>query len=779
MKFVPSTTSGLAVVLCLLVSAAWMPAAATDTLLVSLRADELARARASLRRGDSTLRPALDRLLIEAERALAAGPFSVVEKKRVPPSGDRHDYMSLGPYWWPDSTKPNGLPYVRHDGRRNPETLDDYDAPRLKQMTDAVTTLALAYYFDGGERYASQAARLLRVWFVAPDTRMNPRLTYAQAIPGIMPGRGIGIIETRGLIRLLDAIKLIESSAAWTADDRRVLHMWMSQYLDWLLTSSNGRDEQAAKNNHGSWYDAQTAALALFLGRPALARRIAETSKSSRIALQIRPDGRQPLEESRTRSLDYSIFNLEALMQLAELGRKVGVDLWRYQARTGSSIRRALDYLATFADTTKRWSGEQITPIDPTRMLEVLRLGELVFNDTTYGALIARMPRERVLSHRVQLLYPPPSTRPELTRRELAEIERPRVVSQAERNLNEAPRTITAFPAARSAGGMHDFYSEGDYWWPDPKNPDGPYIRRDGETNPDNFVAHRDAMRRLSQIVPALVAAYELTNDSRYARHAVDHLRAWFVDESTRMNPNLRYAQAIKGHVTGRGIGIIDTIHLAEVAQAVLVLERLGYLNGQSLHGIKSWFRQYLDWLTKDEYGLDEKNNGNNHSVSWALQVAAFARLLGDEQQQAAMRAFFKDTLVPQQMAANGSFPRELARTKPYGYSLFELDLMAMMAQVLSSPNENLWTYTTPDGRGMRRAMEYMYPYIADKGQWPKPADVMYFDQWPVRQPSLLFGGLAFHEHRYIDLWKKLDADPTVDEVIRNYPIRQPLLWVP
>lgn len=364
------------------------------------------------------------------------------------------------------------------------------------------------------------------------------------------------------------------------------------------------------------------------------------------------------------------------------------------------------------------------------------------------------------------------------SRRELIRIERPRVLEQAKRYLREAPITITSFSAARSAGGPNDFYSEGDYWWPDPKNPNGPYIRRDGETNPENFVAHRDAMRRFSQIVPALVAAYELTDDPRYAQRAVDHLRAWFVNESTRMNPSLRYAQAIKGRVTGRGIGIIDTIHLVEVAQSVLELERLGFLRGPPLAQIKSWFAQYLHWLTTDPYGIAERDNGNNHSVSWAVQVAEFARVVGDDREERAMRAFYRSTLLPQQMAADGSFPRELARTKPYGYSLFELDLMATLAEVLSTPGDDLWTYTTPDGRGLRKALAYMYPFIADKSSWPKPPDVMYFDQWPVRQPALLFGGLAFHEARYVDLWKRLDPDPKVEEIIRNYPIRQPLLWV-
>ncbi len=362
---------------------------------------------------------------------------------------------------------------------------------------------------------------------------------------------------------------------------------------------------------------------------------------------------------------------------------------------------------------------------------------------------------------------------------DLATIERRRVLTAADRDLTVPPVTITAFPAPRSAGGLHDFFSEGDYWWPDPQHPGGPYIRRDGETNPDNFVAHRDAMRRLSQIVPALVAAYEITGDERYARRAVAHLRAWFVDSATRMNPNLLYGQAITGVATGRGTGLIDTIHLVEVARAAWVLERLGILKGETLLGIKDWFRRYLEWITTHAFGTVERTSGNNHAAAWALQVAAFAQLVGDTTKLAEMRRFFRDTLIAGQMAPDGSFPRELGRTKPYGYSLFQLDVMAMVTEVLSTPQDNLWTWAMPDGRGMRRALEFMYPFIKDKKTWPKPPDVMYHDAWPIRHPALFFGGRALHQPSYIALWSTLDADPTVDEVIRNYPVRQPLLWVP
>jgi hypothetical protein len=372
----------------------------------------------------------------------------------------------------------------------------------------------------------------------------------------------------------------------------------------------------------------------------------------------------------------------------------------------------------------------------------------------------------------------PHSTQDTITRKQLIEIERRRVVEQATRYLSEPPITITATRAPRGEGGLHDYYSEGDYWWPDPTDSTKPYIQRDGQTNPANFDAHRAAMRRFSVIVPALVAAFEITGDARFARHAVAHLRAWFVIADTRMNPSLLYAQAIKGVATGRGIGIIDTIHLVEVAQAALELERLGVFTGPDLIATKNWFRQYIEWMRTHKYGIAERNNGNNHSAAWALQVAAFARFTGDSARLADMRTFFKGTLIPGQMAPDGSFPRELARTKPYGYSLFQLDVMGMLAEALSAPRENMWTYTTSDGRGMRKALAFMAPFIADKSSWPKPPDVMYFDAWPIRHPSLLFGGRALHEPSYLALWRRLDPDPTVEEVIRNYPVRQPLLWL-
>ena len=361
---------------------------------------------------------------------------------------------------------------------------------------------------------------------------------------------------------------------------------------------------------------------------------------------------------------------------------------------------------------------------------------------------------------------------------DVAKFDRARVLKAANQYLSEKPITITASHSPRSAGGLQDFFSEGDYWWPDPQNPDGPYIQRDGMTNPDNFVEHRRALMRLSVQVPALVAAWRLTRDARYAKHAALHLRAWFIDPSTRMNPHLQFAQAIHGRFTGRGTGIIDTIHLVEVARAIEVLEGLGAMTVREHDAIKAWFTTYLRWMTTNQNGIDERDAKNNHGTCWVMQVAAFAHLTGDQKLLDYCRDRFKTVLLPNQLAADGSFPQELRRTKPYGYSLFNLEAMAAVAQILSTPEENLWTFELANGRGMRRAMEYMTPFVRDKKTWPLKPDVMYDKEWPMRQTSLLFAGLALSRADYLELWKKLPADSNVEEVIRNFFIRQPVLWV-
>jgi hypothetical protein len=354
---------------------------------------------------------------------------------------------------------------------------------------------------------------------------------------------------------------------------------------------------------------------------------------------------------------------------------------------------------------------------------------------------------------------------------------KPHVLHQAESWLDAKPETVTDYFCERSAGGIHDFYSEGDYWWPDPENPEAPYIQRDGETNPGNFVEHRHAMIRFSRIAGVMASAYLLTGDELYARQIMTHARAWFIDTATMMNPSLLYAQAIKGRVTGRGVGIIDAIQLMEVAQALIKIQYASCVDPVEWEASRKWFVDFLNWLNTHPNSEQEKNATNNHATCWVMQVASFAKLTGDEQILEMCRNRYKEVLLPNQMADDGSFPRELSRTKPYGYSLFNLDAMTTLCQILSDEKNDLWNYTTPKGQCIVKGIEFMVPFTLDKNKWNYGKDVLFWDNWPVAQPFLVFGAAAFNRSEWFDLWVKLDHDPQVDEVLRNVPVRNPLIW--
>ena len=352
------------------------------------------------------------------------------------------------------------------------------------------------------------------------------------------------------------------------------------------------------------------------------------------------------------------------------------------------------------------------------------------------------------------------------------------ILKEAAWAMQQQPVTVTASSSPKSAGGKHDFFSEADYFWPDPKNPDGPYINRDGMSNPENFVAHRHAMIRFSEIIGALASAYQITGDEKYVKQAMVHLKAWFVNQETLMNPNLAYAQAIKGLFTGRSWGIIDSIHLMEVAQGVIVMEKSKSLDKATLATVKKWFSDYILWLNTNKNGIAEKNAKNNHGTCWAMQVASFAKLVNDQPMLDSLRLQYKNVFLPNQMADDGSFPLEMKRTKPYGYAIFNLDAMTALCQILSTPKDNLWTYETTDGKSIKKGLDFLYPYIADKSKWTLKPDVMYWENWPVAQPFLLFGANQFGNQAWFNTWKSLDLKPTNAEVIRNLPIRHPLIWL-
>jgi len=362
---------------------------------------------------------------------------------------------------------------------------------------------------------------------------------------------------------------------------------------------------------------------------------------------------------------------------------------------------------------------------------------------------------------------------------DVAAIDKDRILKAATAALNQAPVTITAFPAKLSEGGPNDFYSNGDYWWPDPKKPNGlPYIKRDGETNPENFSQHRMVVKTLRDSVAALAAAYKITGEDKYVTKAAELLKVFFLDAKTRMNPSLNFAQAVPGVSPGRGIGIIDTLHIIEIPAAVKAMEKAKAFPADMAKDLRQWFRELAEWMTTSKNGNEEANAKNNHAVAFHLQLAVFADFIGDEEKLALCRKQFKEVFVPKQMADDGGFPLELARTKPYGYSIFQLDNMTMLCQVLSTPEDNLWTFETKDGKSIAKAIAYLYPFLADKSKWTLPPDVNAWEGWPARQPNLVFGGLMLGEQKYLDLWQKLPADPTDPEVQRNIGITQLLLWI-
>ena len=361
---------------------------------------------------------------------------------------------------------------------------------------------------------------------------------------------------------------------------------------------------------------------------------------------------------------------------------------------------------------------------------------------------------------------------------DLEQFERVGVLAAAKQYLTELPITITSAFSPRSTGGKHDYFSEGDYWWPDPNDLNGPYVQRDGMSNPDNFTAHRHALIRLGVQVPALTSAWILTRDSRYSSHAAEHLRAWFLNPETLMNPNLQYAQAIHGRTTGRGTGIIDTIHLVEVARSIPHLADSKALSQADLVGLQKWFAQYLNWLTTSKNGQDERDAKNNHGTWWVTQAAAFATFTHNEEVASYCRGRYKTVLIPNQVAPDGTLPEELRRTKPYNYCLFNLSGLNTICQTLSTEKDNLFAFTLLDGRGFGKAMAFMFPYIQNKASWPYHPDVEYFQYWPIRQPTLLFSGLALSRPEYLKVWRSLPPEPQVEEIIRNNVIRQPLLWL-
>lgn len=310
-------------------------------------------------------------LLQDADVNLTKKNPSVMDKNFMPPSKDKHDYLSISRYWWPDTTKEDGLPWIRKDGITNPDTqTDDVDRPRISRMSHAVYNLSMAYYLSGDEKYADKAVSMVKTWFLDPETKMNPNLNYAQSVPGYNEGRRSGILDGRFIqTQILDSVKILENSKSWTKEEQTKMDAWLEQHLDWLTKSEIGIAGANQENNHGTWYRFQVSSLAYFLGEDDIVKQTINETKES-MKTQFAKDGSQPEELARTRSFFYSGFNLNALSRVAIIADKFGDPIWQYQPENGKSIKAGFNFVLPVIHGEK-WDYE--TPgIKPEYMIPAL-----------------------------------------------------------------------------------------------------------------------------------------------------------------------------------------------------------------------------------------------------------------------------------------------------------------------------------------------------------------------------------------------------------------------
>lgn len=339
--------------------------ASISTLCLSKRDTDLIHSRDAWKETGLQVKkdPDADRMLcLNYEQFISMSRISVVDKTRFAPTGNPHDYVSQGPYWWPDPMQPSGLPYIKKDGERNPELLE-MDRKRLGDLTAALRWIVLSQ-FCGRPQAENHAARFLKGWFIDSETRMNPHLEFAQCIPGICQGRGMGIIDTVSFCWMLDAVVKLPLTDNWSDRDLSQLREWFANYLDWLLNSSHGKAACTACNNHGTWFDAQVAVFALFCGEESTARRQIESFSLERIEIQITPEGFQPHEMKRALSQHYCVYNLTGFAIIAQIAAKVGLDVWSWRGAEGQSLEKAVRWMLPFLDESTHWPGEQIKPFE-------------------------------------------------------------------------------------------------------------------------------------------------------------------------------------------------------------------------------------------------------------------------------------------------------------------------------------------------------------------------------------------------------------------------------
>jgi len=348
-------------------------------------------------------------LLSTADFALTIKAPSVIDKTFIPPSNNKHDYLSISRYWWPNPQTPNGLPWIRKDGVTNPNTqTDDVDRNRLGKATNAIKNLSLAYYFSNDEKYAKKSVELISTWFLNKQTKMNPHFTYSQSVPGNPDGRRSGILDGRLIPeRVLDSLTLLSTSHYWTAEKNTQMNLWLTDYLIWLTESKLGKLGAKQTNNHGSWYRFQVAALAWYLKKETLLIGAINDAKNS-FNGQFTAEGAQEHELQRTRGFFYSCFNLTALSRIAAIAEKSNLSLWQYKSSKGRTLKGAIDYLMpvtrgeTWPHSSKKLDISYLAPL----LGEIMQYQpDIEYKKALTDMLIDFTKQDNATSHQQRILF--------------------------------------------------------------------------------------------------------------------------------------------------------------------------------------------------------------------------------------------------------------------------------------------------------------------------------------------------------------------------------------
>lgn len=347
---------------------------------------------------DPVFQKAYESLLSEADKSLKYGPVSVMEKDNVPPSGSKHDYMSLAPYHWPDPSKKDGLPYMRKDGEINPEVKLYKDKDYLPDLCSHIYTLAMANYYSGDKKYFNHATQLIRVWFLDTATKMNPNMNFGQAIKGENVGRGAGLIDARNFIKVIEAIELMNRDGGYPKEDLKNMQSWFTEFLQWMQTSKNGMDELKANNNHGVWYDALRLSISLFTNQKEGAVKIVQNAQM-RLQKQMDDNNRFPLEMARTTSLHYSVFVIDAFLKVAKMAEATGINFWDNSTTSKHNLKAAVDEMIPYLVQEKTWDGPQIKVFEFREGVPVLYVASTKFANEKSKNYLAEFFKQNNYNH--------------------------------------------------------------------------------------------------------------------------------------------------------------------------------------------------------------------------------------------------------------------------------------------------------------------------------------------------------------------------------------------